>query len=449
MKKFSLPEVSMEAISYQGRSMLLFDLISAIETFRVSTSNPEHHEATELQVVREQGHLDRLNLSGIVEKRTGLKTLFLLREGYDCNAEPPLLDASNPFYHHVKPVSEREEIAARFQRALRLATEVQAWVDLPAGRVHGVFANLTNRVYIGYSILMDLTFTSEEVAAIIVHELGHLFSFYETMGYTTASNMVVTTATDALSGVQEHSQRLRIISQATSAYKAKPPQEITEETSTEVVKALLMQTLEQAEQDRARMFAADKSNRYNTRSIEFMADQFAVRMGCAVPLASAQHRLAQRASLTYTLRSQYRTTYYAMQACRMAMFALLLTPVMVPTVIGAPVAIAVSLLYANDAANSDDRADPGERIGQMAHDLVQLLKDNKLSKQSRKQILDDLETINALRDVIKKQSGIFRFLHRNILPYGRRQAKIRDFQKGLEDLINNPLFVHANRLRTA
>lgn len=446
MKNLSLPEISMEAISYQGRSMLLFDLVSAIESFRLTVPPTALVDTPASQL---QTQLDQLGLTALVSKRTGMQVLFVCEESYDCWAEPPLLDANNPFFRQLKGdglFDNRRPILERHQRALRLAQDTRSWVDLKAGRVEGVFSSLSNRILLGKNLLLDQKFTSEEVAAVILHELGHLFSFYETLAYTTASNMAITTAVEALQGMDDKSQRLKLLSQSASAFNAKLPPEINEEEDGDTVKVLLLQAIEQAEQNRVREMAANKEVRYNHRSIEFMADQYAVRSGAAVPLASAQHKLAKIGVPDY---GRSRASFYAIQASRVALLAASFAIPGAGLVIGPTLLVLSGMLLASQAAGDDERSDPSERLAQISRDIIQLLKNPRLDKQSRRQLSADLEAITALREEVAENHGIVRFLYRNVLPSGRRQAKARELQKGIEELINNNLFVHASRLRSA
>lgn len=446
MKNLNLPEISMEAISYQGRSMLLFDLVSAVESLRATVPSTALVDTPASQV---QPRLDQLGLTALISKRTGMKVVFLCEDTYDCWAEPPLLDANNPFFRQLKGdglFDNRRPILERHQRALRLAQDTRSWVDLKEGRVGGVFSSLYNRIFLGKSLLLDQNFTSEEVAAVILHELGHLFSYFETLAYTTTSNMVITTAVEALQGMDDKSHRLKLLSQSASVFNAKLPPEIIDEEGADVIKVLLLQTIEQAEQNRVREMAANKETRYNHRSIEFMADQFAVRSGAAVALATAQHKMAKLNVPDY---GKSRASFFAVQATRMALLAASFAIPGVGVVIG-PTLLALGVMFLSAQAEEDDgRSDPRERLAQISRDIIQLLKNPQLDKQSRHQLSADLEAISVLREEVTENHGIVRFLYRNVLPSGRRQAKARELQKGIEELVNNNLFVHASRLRSA
>ena len=217
---------------------------------------------------------------------------------------------------------------------------------------------------------------------------------------------------------------------------------ISEEADGTVVRALMIRTIEQAEQARIRRISQEQDAPYNCRSIEHMADQFAIRHGASLALATAQHKLAKLTSVHDYGRSK--AAFLAVQAARYG--ALILLTWSIPAV-GLSMAFICNLLMAAEAADSDYRMGPNERIQRIKQDLVQLLKNTRLDKKVRQQLLADLEAVEAVRQDAKEHDGLIRYLWRTLTPAGRRAATLREFQKGLEDLINNDLFIHANRLK--
>lgn len=438
MKHLNLPTVSMEAISYQGRSLLLFDLVSSIELLRTAP-------------YVDQAALDRSGMAEVIYKRTGIRVeLRLIEEffGHECFAEPPLIDAANPYFKLLKSYGLGEDdvpVLDRHQRALRLANDTLGWVDLKKGRVEGVFSTLINRIYLAHDLLNDRGFTSEEVAAVILHEIGHLFSYFEVVAFTSASNSVIATALEALAGTEEKTTKVRLVSQTLAVFGAVSKDDvdaIAESTDGTVTRALFIKTLEQAAQVRSKQLSQERDAGINTRSIEHMADQFAIRNGASLQLATAQHKLGKMSRVHDYGRS--RAAFLAVQAAR---YGALIGLTFLSPPIGICMTFICGLLATADAHDSDYRTDPGERIGRIKYDLVQLLKNTKLDAKIRKQILDDIEAVDAVRVDAKEYEGIIRFLWRTIVPTGRRQASLRDLQKGMEDLINNDLFIHANRLK--
>lgn len=450
MKHLNLPTVSMEAIQYQGRSLLLFDIVSAIEALRVYPAI-------------DQPALDQSKLGDIVFKRTGMKVAFVMNDDHTDHslyAEPPLLNATNPYFRLLQNdglYDVKREVLERHHRAVRLAKDSLASIDLKTSRVGGVFSQMQNRVFMSRALLEDRSFSSEEVAAIVIHELGHLYSYFETLAYTTSSNAVINTAVEALRSTDNPTEKMRLVTSSLSVFSSfnrEAVDAIANESNSDAVRTMLLKTMEEAEQDRVNTLLGNHSNAYNTRSIEFMADQFAVRHGAALALASAQHKMAKLVTPDY---GRSKLSFYAVQAARISLLAATwaVTAVGVSTGAGGaavflfgPVMTAIVGMMAGASAVEDDHnSDPSERIAQIKQDLVQLLKNNKLDASLRKQILHDVDAIDALRAEIKEHQGIFRFVWRNVAPTGRRQSKIREFQKGLEELINNDLFLYANRLR--
>lgn len=430
------PQPSLEAVAYQGRSLLFFDIAAEFERLRA---------LPEIQ----WDDVNDGNLAGIVAKRTGMRVdnhVDSFAEGFF--AEPPLLDAKNPYYKLVADTAlqdGRKDTLERFQRCVRLAKDSLAWVDLPKAQVRGVFSTMPCRVFLSTDVIEDRDFSSEELAAMYIHELGHLFSFFETLAYSTVSNVVIAGAVDALRGVEDKSARYKLVSQALAVFTT-PEKDtvsaIAESDNNDVIQALILRTFEEGEQDRTRGLSVDRERPTNTRSLEYLADQFAVRNGAALPLATAQHKMAKQNRMDY---GRGNTSFFAMQAVRLGLLAVTFAA---GTSVGLIALTIVSLLQTVNAANSDSNADPSERIGFVKADLVQILKNPKLDPQMRKQVLSDVEAIDALRDTIKEHQGIFRYLWRTLSPRGRSQSKLREFQKGLEDLVNNDLFVQASRLRS-
>lgn len=437
MKNVNLPQVSLEAITYQGRSLLFFDLVTIFDNLR-------------LQPNLTQQIVDQSGLAEVVRKRTNMSINFVLRPAdFDDGgfyAQPPMLDAANPFYKLLSTITDdtdRQRAVERHQRAVRLAKDSVGWVDLRTGKVHGVLSQLTSTVYLSRSLLNDPTFTREELAGMGLHETGHIFSFFETLLYTSASNMVITTAVEALAGEEEAPVRIKLVSQALGAFgpvDAESAKIIAEETNETSQRLLFLKTFEEGETLRLKQLS-DRRDVYNVRSIEFMADQFAIRHGAVVPLANAQHKINLRHRRDYGVGQ---TTFLAFQATR---YALLGAVAYVAPPLGLVIGVVASLLAAGEVRNEDINPDPIERLTRMKADLVQLLKNTSLSPTLRKQLLTDVDTLDVLRSTMKDHGGLFRFLWRNVAPSGRKRAQLRELQKGLEDLTNNDLFTQAARFR--
>jgi hypothetical protein len=205
---------------------------------------------------------------------------------------------------------------------------------------------------------------------------------------------------------------------------------------------LFFQTFE----DHARSVVEKTSEYRNTasyRSVEFLADQFAVRHGSAVALASA---LDKRFKIDHKNYGVSAGKFYGVEAARHGMLITGLFMSIWPTVL---VCASVCMVLASASTEEDDFIpSPLERLSGIKKDLIQLLKDPHLPPSIRKRLLQDVEFVDTLRADAKSYDGVMRFLWKNFFPNGRRQTKLREFQKGLEDLIHNDLFLQAQRLKS-
>lgn len=446
MSKFNLPQISMEAIASQRQSLLFFDLVSVIQQLRAL---PEV----------DQTALDRSGINEIIKRRTGLKVRCVVNQTKaldhrqppqytGCFAELPILSSESALFkicERIDPLGTGTNVL-RFQQAIRAADQLTGKVDLKAGTVSGVFAELLSHIWLDAFVLHALSpGTPEEAAAVVLHEIGHIYSGFETCVHTTVTNMIIVTALEALRDEPEMKIKVKLVDQAINAYGGdrKVADAIANAESEETQRLLLLKTYEDFAQDKLKQ-AFGEQDVYNYRSVEFMSDQYALRHAGAIPLASALHKLFKLS------RENYSTTaarFYGVEAARYGLVLVgMLTPLWpVAAVIGASYSMITAVMTRDD----DHNPSPLQRMSGIKQDLVQMLKNTALPARTRQQLLQDIDFIDALRAEAKEHDSVARFVWKNLFPQGRRATKIHDFQKGLEDLINNDLFIHASRLKQA
>ncbi|MNI42524.1 hypothetical protein D3C73_968230 [compost metagenome] len=90
--------------------------------------------------------------------------------------------------------------------------------------------------------------------------------------------------------------------------------------------------------------------------------------------------------------------------------------------------------------------EPEARLARMKRELVASLKDKTLPPQQRKALVDDIDAVDALLAKIDDKRGLMELFYTSVLPSGRRQYQQLRFQVELEKLVNNQLFVTAEKL---
>lgn len=421
---------SMEAISYQGKTMLLNELTMAFQTLL------EQEKIDELSFAK-------LGLENIVKRNTGLTIEFrLMSEGspIDAFAVPPILDVNSPLLEMFKRVGMANSLAIHSEghvKVINYSRDLRGQIDLDSGKVSGIFSKIPSSIAIGSGLWETVKLTPVETAAIVIHEVGHVFSYFETLIQTVTTNAVIGSAIQSLKSTEDKTIRLKLVFETAEALgvKLEDPDSLTDvKDGGEIFSAVLLKAMADK-----RTHSAAGSETYDLRSAEFMADQFTTRQGGGKDLAVALDK-----TLRFDRSSYGRSTskHIAIEAVRVACLVLLAiaAPVWTGIIAG------LMLVYADPEGRIYD--DPGERLARIKNDLVQTLKDTSLPKKVRGQLLSDIETIDSVRQDIKDRRSFFNYIWLAVSSKRRDQFTQMRLQQELEKLVNNDLFIKASQLKT-
>lgn len=413
---------SMEAIRNQISPLFYNELLVAVKALS-ATGNP-----TAKDIVK-------VNINGIINKHTNMKVKFsVIDSGYMDNnacAQIPELDGNhallNEFIHPM--ISSGDSIS----RIIKAGNAVQGYVDLVAGKVHGVFEDIETGIYIGRSFFVKGTkFTAEETTAIILHEIGHVFTFFELLYRSTKTNFILSAALDGFFGTDDTAQRVKILAavekQGNTTFDAR--EKIAQSNNKDYVTAvLLMNQMECAGSDLG-------TNVYDQNASESVADQYAQRCGAGVGLATG---LAKMYHFHPSRLSA--TTYIIWEVVKFLIWSLM---VMGGGLLGIFSIIAV---LTNDPTK-DAYDKPEERLNRVRRDMVTRIKDKKLPPLVIKQLVADLKTIDDVLEEFKDRNTLTQFLWRNVFPWGWTQNRREKATKALEVLANNNFYVASAQLRS-
>ena len=422
---------SLEAIAYQGRSLLFNDLSVAFEN------------------LREVGKYDALSVNRvafekIVFKHTGLRVEILVNqddfEPYNMQSFPPILDVNSPLlaYARATGLGDLLPLAVdKHKHVLAFSKDLRGSIDRAHGRVSGVFSKIVSRIFIGKGMLTDVTFTPDECAAVFLHELGHIFSFFDTLGQMATTNMVMSSAVQQLSGMTDETQRIKLVVETTKALNihvdnvdALAKTNNSDVFSAVILKAALGEPLK----------STHGSETYDLRSAEFLADQFATRHGGGRFLVSATDKMSRMFDYSYRRNT---VSHFAVEAFKVG--AWMVASFHLPII----TASAMVLYLATNPMETVSSDDPGERMARIKRDLVQAVKNPKLPREARAQLVQDIDVIDAIREDIKDRRSVLSLLWVALNPRHRHQYSQMRIQQELEGLVNNDLFTHAAKLQTA
>lgn len=377
-------------------------------------------------------------LSKIVKNRTNLTVTFVVGDQGPAS-EIPRVDHNHPLLSDVRRnwvdnADGLKMIAQADGLAKGLVNINRSWVD-------GVFADMPCVVHMPVEMFTGTKFSVEEIAAIILHELGHLFTYCEYMNRTTATNQVLAglaKSLDASVGVED---REVVLLNAKKALRLNDldVKELAKSKNTMVVEAVILTS-----SMRASMHELG-SNVYDLNSWEQLSDAFATRHGAARPLITALDRLLRDAR-----HSSFRSTpmFLGLEAFKLAA---LIVPFLLPgggvlPIVKDLLIKATLIMMAHDAHDHTyDR--PGARFQRVRNDIVYCLKDRTLPKAVQQALTEDLVAIDEILQDVNDRRQLISVIWDTLWPSARTAYSQEVLQRQLEDLAANDLFLKAAELK--
>lgn len=408
-----------EAISYQGSSLLFKELTMA---FTELTSD--------LPVTADK--IKKSPLEKVVKNRTGLNIRVKLDKSPHPNAYvyPPDIDKNNPIINDywVKwGVVNSKDALKRLKKGQKV---LEGTLDLKASTVSGVYSDEVATVCLTKGLLESPIFEPSEIAAIMLHELGHLFSYFEYLEFSLTTNVTLQAATQAYFDAEGTVRKHEIVSETQKALDIdlEDPDALIRVNNREVFQTILLR--EAIRQNKSTL----GSGIYDYTAWEAASDQFATRHGAGRDLVTGLDKLnkmygspAHRSTMKHVI----------FNGVTLLLFLAALGVGFIPVLL---------ILFINPAVKDydPDRA----RLKRIRQEMIAGIKDPNLDSETKKQILVDVQAIDKIIELMKDRRSWLEFFHTSILPKGRKQYKQLEFQKDLEELVNNDLFLAAAKFET-
>lgn len=413
-----------EAIAHQGKSLLFIELASLIGEAR---KTPKAEAKSNL--------LTKLGMAEVITRHTGLKTTVNLEMAGFVNAwiTPPYLDANHPVVDDLRRNDGwiESHVAEESNKFFGQKGQAIGSVDLEKSRLGGAFTKLECPITVTKGLLFHDKFSNEAIAAVILHEIGHAFTAFEFLGRIMTFNGALQAASEQFLRANTRTDKLLVIQDTDKAFGVKTEDpELMAATKDKDVFQLAY----------ARTYLLDRkssldSHIYDITLWESLADQFAMRHGAGKEAIFAIYEISKS---VFSASYQSYLTHIIFTVIKIALFCLVLFG-------GALVLL--PLIFINPAKKIYD--DPKARMQRMRNDLVAGLKDDRMDKEYRKGVVDDLKQIDELLKTVNDKRGVIEMFYTAVLPSGRRQYSQRAFQMEMERLTSNNLLVAAARLDTA
>lgn len=426
-------QLAMEAIHFQKNQEFYKELTIAFEELKKKKS----------KALRDDGEASH-HISKIIKNHTNLKVAFDISD-FGPMVEVPHLNKNHPLIHDV----HRDWISSA--DGMRMIGEagsaVKGSVNLATGKVAGVFAEMDNRMYFPTNMIVGTRYTAEELAAICLHEVGHLITYCEYMDRTVTTNQVLAGLAAGLAGAKTPEEReVILVSTKKALHLDIDTGELAKEKDGEVVTYVVISNVAKATADEIGF------NIYDLNTWEALADQYAARCGAGRALVTGLDKLYRSFG-----HISFRTTagYLAMEGLKLTLivggFLGHLIGPGIPTIwlsfmFSAAINLGIALVTMDGMGDGTyDR--PGVRLKKLRNEIVQEMKDKTVTKEQGEKLTEDLLAIDEVLKYVNDREQFLGKIWNLFSADSRRRLSQEALTKELEGLASNDLFVSSLKLR--
>jgi hypothetical protein len=416
--------LALESIEFQRDQQLFKELTNLITEFEKIPERdiPDHELA--------------LTLPAVIKAHTGLQLLVSWAGDVgDLACCPPVANPNHVFWNRLD-LWIREAIGTADADKILSDPSKKAigTVDLKRGKVGGVFSEMACQLLLPAALLVSRRFTAAEKAAGILHELGHLFSFFEYLAATMTSNFILQAISKTYDTPTSVKDREVILTKIKSQMKMKEldAEALAKSNNRKITEIVLISTYVRE------LRSEIGSNIFDINGWEVLADQFAARQGAARDVTTFLDKLyREHNSIKY----------------RSWPFWLYVEAMKIGCVILAPLTLGSSLLFTlilclNDGVEASDTlyGTLKTRYGRMRDQLVAEMKVNKdLDRQA--QLAQDIQVIDDVLNGFTEKQQLLGYVYDFLSPVQRKRISQEKLQRQLEDLAHNDLFVRSAALK--
>jgi len=416
--------LSQEAIDFQNNPRALEALA---EAFTKAMEVP----------VRDGRQLDEAGLAKLVFDLTGMKVRFFVFESQSIDAFVLIPAMRNGHSWFPSPTPQKWASWEALKKLEEVGNMIEGEVNLKTGRVSGVFSEIDIDVFFATG-WFKLNLTPMERVAILLHELGHPFTYLEYLNETTRTNYAMAAIKEGFAQSEDRTNRYKLVAQLEKTLNVTLADHNGLVTATDpgVVEVIVVTSVV----DRVRSEMGNST--YDNFAMESLADQYASRMGAGAELASALVKISKAGFARSTASSAllfgyeyFATMYQVLPRMLVTMLAFSLSgPLAVATALG-------SLLYGkNDLGKYEDLP---ARLAAIERDMIGRLRKGNLPKSKVEQLVRDLRATRQIIDSTKTEETVVSRIVTFFSLRARSQRNAVSAQRELEKLGRSRLFVTA------
>lgn len=381
-------------------------------------------------------------LCDVLTERFKIKLKPTMVEGaYAFGIVPPIMDKNHVFYsdRYIRQMWQDFDPPIFRKNVDKILSYKYNGVDLAKATVSGGFSEIECELFMSLDEMYEHLLTDEEIAAILLHESGHAFTFLEYLGKVTAMNQILALVYEENFVTVPQKSKEYMIEQ----FKGKKDPILLEamdskspaERATVLMKSFLVEPS-----------TVSLSGHYDQTAAEALADNFAARFGLARALTTALDKIS-RNDPDY-VRNRSSTIVMSMVGTAIFVLTVGAIAIVAPILAALYGGVLLSLVLMSSGESSRDYTYDRLRVRylRIREQLVQELKQRK-NKETRR-ILSDIIIIDRVTADMRHYDGPLDQIFNAIFSKNKDAIKSAEIQRQLEELASNDLYIKAAQLKT-
>lgn len=331
----------------------------------------------------------------------------------------------------------------------------ETFIDTKNITVGGVFEEAESTIYISPNYLYNSSLTADEFAAIVLHEIGHVFYNFEYMDRVMTTNQVLATLLTEEYKAMEPGKRKVVLKKASTVLENNriPLDELADsKTDGSAAVAIITSTVDG-------FYSETGSHFYDYSSCEQLADNFAARHGFARSLASGLHKIVSPYERDLRRLATINEIMAVVSAITVSAIAVVCVTIAATPLIALVYGIlgfiwlrGMTLGNLNDTPGYGDAQwvrydDLRVRLKRIREQIVIFIKTAKVNSKALTDALNDLDVIDKLiSDTPEPTDGVVKKLYEFFNPRSKSNRQVKEIQRTLEELSTNVMFIYAAKL---
>lgn len=345
----------------------------------------------------------------------------------------------------LKDAFKGHDYFINLKKISKIADNDVGTIDLNKAVVGGIFSKFVHPLYVSFGLNFYVeNLTPGEVTGILLHELGHAFTFYEYSNRLTAVNQVMATVVDELKKPTVKRNYTYVYNEMSS--KLKIDQKVIDDIMNSTDESIISEKLFAA--IATSVVKESSMGKYEETSSEQLADQFASRFGYGRQLIAGLDKLHEKYSPE---RNDFvRSSYYFSQLIFILSGAFLVAAAASIPIISISYLMIFVLVMAFSGEYTRDMTydDLLFRYTRIRQDAIQQLKNQYYTGKDAKQVIESIKVMDEKIRLVKPFAGLIRPIMNILIPANWKTKQEIQYQQFIELLVNNDLFLKAAELQT-